>query len=1391
MRIGIDAGSYYLKIVGFSENGELKFSFFSPHKGRLFDCLRGFKPLADVKWCTLGLTGVLSNLLTEEEDLICDEVKSLIKGCLMVEKNIHNIIHLGASTISLIKLNENGELLDFHTNSICAAGTGSFLDQQAQRMNIKIDDFSNIVSSSEPPPIAARCSVFAKSDLIHRQQEGYSIPQLWCGLCKGLSTTITSTLLRGSQIRGKTIITGGVALNQEVVRWLKRNISADVKVPLNPHLLQALGAAHLAQKEINLKKFLSGEKSVSVKKRGKELRPPLNLDKSRFFSEKVFEEYVDDLKNEVRVIKPPAGSYDVSIGFDIGSTSTKLAVLDERNEVLIDIYRKTEGDPVGATRKILSALQDLQEKYRIKLNPIACGTTGSGRKLVGQILGADKIVNEITAHAKGACFLFGSDIETIFEIGGQDSKYIHLKNGRVDNVNMNYVCAAGTGSFIEEQANKLGIKLQEIGDLVMGISPPFTSDRCTVFMEQDVEKLLREGFTREEAMAAVLYSVCFNYLTKVVGKRPVTGERILFQGATARNKGLVCAFEKVVGKEILTSHFCHVTGAIGCALIAKEYVENEGRKTKFRGIDVWKREIKIRYSHCEICSNKCKITFVKVEGEKEESSWGYMCGREPDDNEKKRNPYFEPFERRMSIFMKAGLKKIEKKRDFNIIMPRALATHSHLPLWRAFFSELGIPLSLTRETDREIIEEGINLATSDFCFPVKIFMGHVSKALEKDSFLFIPHLIRTKKSGFTSNSLFCPYVQACPSIARSCEKISEKLKGKLLNPVIDLSDPHWMNVNELHRTLKIFGFSKNEILSSWLKAIKAFKIYKKSCLEEGRRILDEVEKNGEKAIVIFGRFYNIYDGGANLEIPRKLAELGIKVIPCEFLPFDEKEVGEFFKNMFWDYGQRFISSARYVKSKRNLFLLYLTNFSCGPDSFILSYVEEIMGNKPYLILEIDEHGADAGYGTRLEAFLDVINEFDGERREEKSYLYIKKKSKSLRDKIILIPPMHPSGAPLFASAFRKHGYSAEVLPRMDVAQFELGRKYTRGTECLPLQVTTGNLLYYLMSKRKEDVENFVLFMPTSDGPCRFGQYATLQRIILNKLGYEDLEIISPSAQNAYMGLDNDLRKDLWRAILTGDVLFKMFCKIAPYEKNKGETKCVFEKTLKTSSQLFETGEDFIEIIKRAEREFLKIPILPVRKPLVGIVGEIFVRCNPFSCDYLVDKIIDGGGEPWLSPVSEWILYTSYIHRYHAKKKLDFPDILKSYLKNNFLTHIEHRAYNAVSALLSERREPEMEEIIKAGGKYFPLEFTGEAILTVGRAILFIERDGAELVVNASPFTCMPGNTTASILQRISREKGVPVINMFYDGSEGMNEKVIVFLRNIGEKVKYYEKFAIK
>lgn len=1388
--LGIDIGSLFLKAVLVDEEGVVRGAQYIPHHGKPAEALKkAVNALGMLNGCYLGLTGAGAHLLADQLGVeATDSVRALLHTIRRKCPDAKYIIEVGGSNLTLIRLDDSGQVRSFNQNSLCAAGTGSFLDEQANRMGISYEELASFPEITSPPTIATRCAVFAKSDLIHRQQQGYTQAEMWAGLCKGMTTTILQTLLQGRPLNGKAVLVGGVAQNALILKNLNEATGGLVETFPGAHLASAEGAARIASEcfQVRHVDWSSIEDRFSMGAKPK-VRNKLVLEKTKYPDFTVHTFYTDDMANEVRISIPLQPQlYRVFIGVDIGSTSTKMAIVGEDGKVLVDIYRKTRGEPIEAARKLFKAVEKIMLDTGAKFEVLGCATTGSGRKLVGAVIGADLIVNEITAHVRGA-LATSPDIETVFEIGGQDSKFMSLRDRRIQDSNMNYVCAAGTGSFIEEQANKLGYAISEVGDKVLGITPPHTSDRCTVFMEQDIFRLIREGHTREEALAATMYSICQNYLNKVVGKRKISDKKIAFMGATARNKGLVAAFENLLDVEMVVSPYCHVMGAMGVALLAKDNYETKKqsveapKKSSFLGFDLSNRKIELKEETCNLCRNHCAITTAQIEGVSAKPSWGYLCGREPDEKKERKTHNFDLFVEREKLLKTTGRIPELSFDSPEIAIPYSLTTHTFRPLWDRFFNTLGYRVKYSPPTNTAISKLGVSLVAGDFCYPIKASTGHVAEMLKDETapFVFVPTMIAEKQTEKLPSRVFCPWVESHPAVLKSNLRAAGLNTDRLLTPPIDFRVPAKTTIQKLHDCLgEKLGVNKGDIKHAWEEALKAQKNFYDACQELGRKALEEIHQTGEKALVIVGRPYNVFDLGINLSLPRRFAQYGYRVIPVDFIPFSDEAVPEEYRSVFWAYGQRILAALERVRSDEQLYAVYLSNFSCGPDSFILTYAEQIMGSKPMLILTMDEHGADTGYLTRIEAFLDVIR--DKKSPVEDNRIYIPKAdSNEFRRRLIWIPPMHPFGTPLFASAFEAFGWKAQALPPEDEEAFEIGRSLTRGDECLPMAATLGTFVKTLRDIKAKPGEH-AFFMPTAPGPCRFGQYALLDRIALNTIGYKDIPILSPSSTNTYMGLEDALRRRLWLAMLFSDIFFKAVCKVRPYETRKGDTEQALQRALEILKPAFSDRRANLEsAFKSAFAEITKVPRDGKPKPLVGIVGEIYVRCNSFCNEDVVRAVERFGGEAWLAPMSEWILYTTSEQKRNVREKaLGLKARVEAYLKNRFLHHDEHHYYELAGELLADRREPPIEDVLADGTRFLPIEFEGESVLTVGRALQFVKQ-GVAMVVNCGPFTCMHGSITDAIFREIEDEVGIPIVNMAYDGEGGQNRRIEIFFKSRG------------
>ncbi|MCK4812604.1 MAG: CoA activase, partial [Candidatus Marinimicrobia bacterium] len=630
--IGIDAGSVMVSVVEIDRNGTLLNHLYRPHHGKPSVYLHNILSSMDFNNVIgAACTSSAPNLVAGSA--VYDSRIAMIAGSKSRYQKLKSILHVGGEKFALIHFDDSGHYKSLKSNTSCAAGTGGFLDQQAKRLDLGSSaELSEraLANAGETPKIASRCSVFAKTDIIHRQQEGYSLEEICDGLCQGMANNVVDTLNLSEPGLSPVIFTGGVARNQAVVKHLRDITGYDIQVHEHAHLFGAIGAAVLLIEKLG---------ATVQKITADNILPPSNEEKNYFYEplELKLTTYPDfngiehydfpvfgggtPVEVDIYQLPEPESKSTVYMGVDIGSTSTKAIIIDKKNTPLAGFYTRTAGRPIIATQGIFEAIDHVLQKHKLNFEFAAVATTGSGRKFIGKLIGADCIMDEISAHARAAVDL-DPDIDTVLEIGGQDAKFTTLRNGVVTFSKMNTVCAAGTGSFIEEQAQKLSVSLADYSDLAQSARAPLASDRCTVFMERDINHYLNKNYSVNEILATVLFSVRENYLQKVASGGTI-GKRVCFQGATAKNKALVAAFEQKLQQPIYVSKYCHLTGALGAAIIAIEEVQES---TGFKGINIYKENIPVRSEICDLCLNHCRIRIASIKDE--EVAYGFLCGRD-------------------------------------------------------------------------------------------------------------------------------------------------------------------------------------------------------------------------------------------------------------------------------------------------------------------------------------------------------------------------------------------------------------------------------------------------------------------------------------------------------------------------------------------------------------------------------------------------------------------------------------------------------------------------------------------------------------------------------------------------------------------------------------------
>ena len=1358
--LGIDIGSVTIKTALLAADKTLLSETYTRIKGDPLNSLKNelqalTSKFSESKIVAVGITGSGGKQIAGTLGaLFINEILAQSSFAGRYHPDARTIIEMGGEDAKLITLASDAvshgvRIEDFAMNAACAAGTGSFLDQQASRLHLTIEEFSAIALKSRTPPrVAGRCSVFAKSDMIHLQQSATPDYDIVAGLCFAMARNFKATVGKGKKFLTPLLFLGGVAANLGMRRAFREVLAlseSDMHVPEHFTTSGAIGAGLMVM-----------EQSVHPASCG------LSALAAHLSSgDKIVHSGAEPLARPRGIMPNPDcdaspdgdGLIEVYLGVDVGSVSTNVVVIDKNMRVLSKRYLPTAGRPIEAVKQ---GLAEVGEEIGSRVKILGAGTTGSGRYLTGDMIGADVVRNEITAQATAAAAI-DPTVDTIFEIGGQDSKYISLRDGAVVDFEMNKACAAGTGSFLEEQAERLGINIkQEFEDRAFQAESPCRfGERCTVFMESDLVHSMNTGSCVEELTAGLAYSIVYNYLNKVVAGKHV-GDRIFFQGGVAANRAVVSAFETITNRPITVPPHYEVTGAIGAAILAMR--QSSGAST-FKGFDLSNRDYRVTTFECAECPNRCNIRRVLFDGEKP-LFYGSRCEKY-DVKKKKASSCAAPdlFAEREGLLNTAIAHHRLDEHAPSVGIPRMLYVNDFLPFFQTFFAELGYRVVLSDRTHRTLINRALEATVAETCFPAKVALGHIQDLIDKKvDILFLPSFIRFPASGDQEEyAQACPYAQALPYIARSSVRVGDI---QTVEPVLYLQDERHFS-----KSMQMLGASLGKGRAAVKRAQgvarQAQEKFRHAINEHGRAVLSAI-KPGEKAIVLIGRSYNTCDPGVNMNLPAKIRDLGIQAIPMDFLPLHD--VDSALENMYWLSGQKIMAAGRIIREHPNLYPVYITNFGCGPDSFITHFFRHEMSGKPFLQLEIDEHSADAGAITRIEAFLDSLNNA-GQGKPRVPFSVQNRSNGTLRTKKVYFPPM-TDHAHALSAAFRACGVETEVLPESDDETVRIGRKHSSGRECYPLALTTGDMI---KATRRPgfDPERSAFFMPSGKGPCRFGQYHRYHRQVLDELGLDRVEVLSPmqdeSLHNDVRVLDKDFVVMCWRGVFAVDMIQKALWEYRPYEKQKGQTDRVYQIALNAVSAAIERRADLLPVLRDVYEDFSAIEIAERSKPVIGVVGEIYIRSNRFSNEDVVRQIERLGGEAWVAPISEWLLYVNTTAKVSAKMNQSWNALFKAYMTGMIQRKDERRLLSGFNGNLRSLHEPSIEQTLRSAAPYIHHSFEGEAVLSVGKAIDYINR-GVSGIVNVMPFTCMPGTIAIAVLKRVREDHdNIPLLNIAYEG----------------------------
>jgi predicted CoA-substrate-specific enzyme activase len=1266
------------------------------------------------------------------------------------------IASLGGETFMVYTIDDEGKISNVITGNQCASGTGEFFLQQIKRMNLGIEEVVRIAKDAEPFKVSGRCSVFCKSDCTHALNKGIKQSEVAAGLSCMMAEKVENLLKKVKP--GKVMVVGGVTKNTVVIDFLRKQVP-NIVIPAQAAYFEALGAA------------LYGLENAVNKMEGFD---DIFIDRKSSF---VFHQPLENFKDKV-IFKTMARSKakdgeECILGLDVGSTTTKAVVIRKSDDrILASVYLYTLGNPVEASKKCYAGLlRQIPEK----INITGMGTTGSGRQIAGLHALTDGIINEIVAHATAAVY-FDPEVDTIFEIGGQDAKYTYIVNKVPADYAMNEACSAGTGSFIEESAHEsLAIDVTDIEQIAMkGEMPPNFSDQCAAFISSDIKTAQQENISKENIVAGLVYSICMNYVNRVKGNR-TAGKKIFMQGGVCYNKAIPIAMAALTGKEIIVPPDPGLMGAFGVALDIKEKMDLGLIKPgEFFLKELAEREVSYKKPFIcigskEKCDLACSINLIEVKGKT--YPFGGACNKYYNVINKTKidTDKYDYIKKRQRLTFEKYAPEVTLPEDAKTVgINQSFHTHTIYPLYYSFFTNLGFRVVLSDKID----ETGLEREHTSFCYPVQVALGLFADLIgKKPDYYFIPEIFEMYVEDAEHHRIdfncTCAFVSGEPFYLKQAFKDLIE-PDKLITPFFNFANGFDKEEIKFIEVAAKMGIRDETIVKeAFHNALKMQEDYQDELFNMGREFMGFLKQHPEEmAIVLVGRPYNAFTELANKGIPKKFASRGVYVIPYDMFDYRGQIVDD---NQYWEGGKKILKAARIIKDNPQLYATYISNFSCGPDSMLLTTFRSLMGTKPSLTLELDGHTADAGINTRIDAALDIIKNYRRVRHkisdpDFSDFVPARTEFDSMQgyfissngEKIplsdprvdILIPSMGDLAAQMFAAGLRSQGFNAIAMPEGNPEILKYGRSVASGKECLPLLLCVGSLLDYLENKwdRKQYVAFFII---QGAGNCRLGQYPVFIREIIKRKRFSNVATMILMNDDGFAGLGPNFATRGIQTLLVSDVLDDIRSGIMAHAVNPDDGLKIFYEEFdklirvfeKEPGKIYKTLRRFAHIIKT--KVPAKIPISQAK--YIALCGEIYVRRDHFSHKWLNKHFAQKGFILKDSYITEWVYYIDYL----LKQKLLEPDTsfrkkLERIIRAFYMRAAEYKIKKILAGTMYYKFSlTTVEPLLKRSKHIVPLEYKGEPGLTLGIALHEII-DKYCGVINLGPFGCMPTRFTEAL-----------------------------------------------
>ena len=1386
-KAGIDIGSTTVKLVVLDETDRMIYGQYRRHMARTQATLAELLAEAQnqIGECKLRvrITGSGAINLAKSLDIeFMQEVVAVATALKYSAPQTDVAIELGGEDAKIIYFSGG---IEERMNGICAGGTGSFIDQMAALLQTDAEGLNKAAENyREIYPIAARCGVFAKTDIQPLVNEGARIEDLAASIFQAVVNQTISGLACGKPIRGCVAFLGGPLhfmpeLKKAFIRTLK--LTPDMIVdPENSHLFAAMGAALKAEND----RAIESSELIAKLAGGVKITYEMPRLEPLFASK---EEYVAFKERHEKAVLPKTElalyNGDAFLGIDAGSTTTKMVLIGTEGQLLFSFYANNQGDPIKTAK---AGIALLQSKMHSGVRICRSCSTGYGEALLKSAFSLDDGEVETIAHCTAASF-FDKDVDCVLDIGGQDMKCIKLKQGVVDTILLNEACSSGCGSFIENFANSLGFGAQDFAkEALFAKSPVDLGTRCTVFMNSNVKQAQKEGATVSDISAGLAYSVIKNALYKVikVSDAKELGEHVVVQGGTFHNEAVLRAFEKIAGTEATCPDVAGLMGAFGAALIAKS--KYSGEASSMLSLD----EIEtLTYTatsrRCAGCSNHCMLTLNRFSNGQSHIT-GNRCEKGIGDEQgRKKAPNMVDFKRARIFDYYEPLKEAEAPRGV-IGIPRVLNVYENYPFWATFFKKLGFSVVLSPWSSRKIYELGMESIPSESeCYPAKLSHGHVEWLIAQGiKTIFHPCIFfEHQETENAQNHYNCPIVVSyAENIKNNMESITTE-NVRYIQPFMAFTSEQSVTHKMIRVCAAEWNIAPSEVKAAvhaaWTEQLAA----KEDVRHEGERLIAQMKDEGKKGIVLAGRPYHV-DPEINHGIPELISSYGLYVFTEDSLPLNPSPVRPVRVVDQWVYHSRLYNAAEFVCYHDDLELIQLNSFGCGLDAVTTDQVSEILehSNKLYTLLKIDEVNNLGAVRIRIRSLLSAMKIRDAQNIKAKPDVVPYPKNaytKQMQDQkyTIIAPQMSPIHFEILEPVFAKHGYHIVVLDNDNRSTIDVGLKFVNNDACYPSITAVGQIMDAVLSG-KYDTDHMAIIMSQTGGCCRASNYVAFIRRALDKVGYSHIPVISLNANgmetNEGFKISPKLLIDAVHAVVYGDLLMRCLYRVRPYELTKGSANALhaqlrslcIESLVNPKSKL-----RYKAVCKQIVKAFDEFPIdEQLKKPKVGVVGEILVKYMPLANNHIVDLLEREGAQAVVPDLIDFFNYSFYNNKFRRE---NYQTSFKGYAGSMLaIKAIALLRQPAVRALRKSKRFDapisitEIEELtqplLSTGNQY------GEGWFLAGEMVELITH-GTPNIVCIQPFACLPNHVVGKGVIKKLREMHAQANVVAVDYDPGASE----------------------